>query len=64
LKDVDIKTQPAYSSLSDEEIARSRHVASLMEIGRSVVNLSLVVLERFANSPTSRLIWMRISRIG
>jgi hypothetical protein len=48
LKNVDIKPQPAYSCLSDEEIARSRHVAALMEIGWSVVHQSLVVRERFA----------------
>jgi len=36
------------AGLSGEEIARSRRVAALMEIGWSVVHLSLVVPERFA----------------
>jgi hypothetical protein len=36
------------AGLSSEEIARSRRVAALMEIGWSVVHLSLVVPERFA----------------
>jgi hypothetical protein len=36
------------AQLSDDEIARSRHVAALMEIVWSVVHLSLVVPERFA----------------
>jgi hypothetical protein len=36
------------AGLSDAEIARSRRVAALMEIGWSVVHLSLVVPERFA----------------
>lgn len=43
-----VRTFRDRAGLSPEEIARSRHVAALMEIGWTVVHLSLVVPERFA----------------